>query len=240
MKPRSQISLALVLTISTVFTFSSFAAQQPAQQPDSAGQPSNSESVGLRGPTASLSGTGEIRLNGNRAAAGATVFSGNDVKTGIDGDASIEMSELGRVQLRPDAHIKLGMDTGRYEVSVRDCSSITLTTPSGVTGEVKWVEPQLTEVAVTTGEVRVNVKGSGETILRAGETRTFNEGVESVIASGQALVTVNCCECDVPAGAGLYFFPAWWVWGTAGAVAAAVPVAIEVGDEDQPASPIRP
>ena len=241
MKLRNHISLVLVLTINTVFTFSSFAApQQPSsQQPDSSGQSAQNESAGLQAPAASLTGTGEIKLNGNRAVTGATVLSGNDVETGIDGDASIEMGELGRVQLRPDGHIRLVMSSGRYDVLVKECSSITLTVPAGATGEVKWEETQLTEVAVTSGEVRVNARGTGETILRAGETRTFNEGVESVTANGQALLTVNCCDCDLPA-AGLYFFPAWWVWGTLGAVAAAVPVAVEVGDEDEPASPIRP
>jgi hypothetical protein len=232
----------LILSLTAALSLSSLAAPQLVDRtgvPVSLDLPVVDELVAAQGPSGTLTGVGEIKVNGNPAQTGATVLSGNTIETGRDGDASIEMAQLGRVQLRPSTEIKLTMESGRYEVLVEDCGSVTATVPAGVSAVLRMAESQLTEVAVTRGEVRVRAGGSDE-VLKAGESKTFQGGIESVTASGDAIFTVNCCECEVP-GAGLIWPGFWWVLGAA-ATAAAIPIAIEVGDEDvpRPISPIRP
>lgn len=210
-------ALSLLLTLSLVAIFSprSFAA------PVRAGQDSGT-----------ISGTGGMKVNGNTVQSGATVQSGNTIETELDGEATIDLGRLGRILLRPGTEIQLTFSSSGYQITVNECGSLTQTVGSGVTASVKMGDDSpLAEVASTSGQVTANPRGGSAVTLGPGESKVFDDGIESATAGGDSIFTVNCCECDEPEG------PAYLWSGLGGLLAligigAGTATAIIVGDED--------
>jgi hypothetical protein len=50
-----------------------------------------------------LSIRGQVAINGINATSGATVFGGNQIKTGTNGAAIISLGKMGQVDLEPDS-----------------------------------------------------------------------------------------------------------------------------------------
>jgi hypothetical protein len=194
----------------------------------------------VQGSGATVTGTGQIKINGNDVQSGATVLSGSSVATGPDGDALIDIGPVGRIKLRPNTSIKVDMTGDQYEVTLLECTrstSVNLMVLSGKTALLKVAHTELTNVAVTLGEVRVKpgVDGASETALKEGESRAFNS-VSEIAATGDADFTVNCCDCDL-AGGGFFFPPLIPILVFAG-IGAGIPILINPPGEEE-VSPVR-
>ncbi len=184
-----------------------------------------------------LTATGYVYINGNEAKTGATIMSGNTISTRMDGEAIIDLGALGRIHLRPDTSIKLTLSPGEVKIEMLECGSLTQILPAGVTSRVEKSENGLVEVAVLPGEARVNSSSSTDgTVVRGGENKVF-ENFDSVTATGVTTFTLNCCDCDVPAGG--FIFPLWGILGLGGAAAGAI-TGVGIGDEDDPVSSPNP
>jgi hypothetical protein len=188
----------------------------------------------VQGSGATVTGTGQIKINGNDVQSGATVLSGSSVATGPDGDALIDMGQLGRIKLRPNTSIKVDMTDDRYEVTLLECTrstSVNLIVLSGKTALLKVSHTELTNVAVTLGEVRVKpgVDGASETVLREGESRAFDP-VNEIAATGDADFTVNCCDCELAGG---FFFPPLIPILVFAGIGAGIPILINPPGEEE-------
>lgn len=153
-----------------------------------------------------LSGTltvsGHATVNGKAAQTGMTVMSGSVIETEPDGDVTIDLGALGRIQMRPNTKIDLHLAPGSCQALLDRCGSITQQVPSGVTGQVRIVDAKYVQVAVTNGKVAINreiKKRSGDmetqkVSLRARSDKRYYD-VREVNADGDSLFTVQCCQC---------------------------------------------
>jgi hypothetical protein len=159
--------------------------------------------------TGTLNGRGEITINGNEAKPGATILSGNSIVTGSNGHATIELVTLGRVDLEPKTGVTTTFTSGFVQNSLDQCGTMTQYLPPGVTGIVRLSDRERTHVTVKMGSpVTVQHEG-GPTIVKPGETKTFDKATE-VNAQGEVLFKINCGR-DAP-------LAAYWVGSGAGVV----------------------
>lgn len=227
-------SLLFVIIVTVVFSARSLAASgfSTVSMLFSEEEPKDEREV-----LGTLTATGHVTVNGNEARTGATILNGSRVATGPDGDALIDLRALGRIQLRPDTEIKLILASGSCQVEIIRCGSLTQTVPAGVSAEARRMEPGLMEVAVLPGEANVeSVNSDDQVVIKSGENRVFNE-FERVMARGETTLTLNCCDCEIPAAGFILPLGGWW-GGAAALTGAAVGVGVGVdtGDEDPPVS----
>jgi uncharacterized Zn-binding protein involved in type VI secretion len=144
-------------------------------------------------------GKGRITVNGLPATEGATFATGSTIITEGDGEATIEMSNLGVLQVRPNTNIKLMMTQNNVEVVMQYCSSITQTVPAEVTAQVITASPTVAQVAVTRGEVIVDRNdGSskrGKARIKAGSNKLLEVSKNVSVLEGDVTFTMNCCSC---------------------------------------------
>ena len=225
MRLKAQCSFLLILTLTTVYSLNALAAPAPVAT-------TASETIiqDTTGPVGTLTGTGQMTVNDNAVQSGASVTNGSVVATGADGDASIDLGAWGRIQLRPNTTVRVLLAPNRCTLEMLRCGSLTEIVPEGVATEVKMSHSQLMQVAALTGEAHVNnpggKDGTDNLIVKAGESHALDH-IQSVTASGQAIFTVNCCDCDIAAakGGGLFVGP-----GLAGLIAlVGVGVAVVAG-----------
>jgi hypothetical protein len=228
MRRKSTISLLLIVTLATVFSFNSFAApQQPNKlADDTKGATPAPNAAPTQGDlTGTLTGTGTLLVNGNVVQSGATVINGSTVATDAYSDAVLDLGALGRIKLRPGTEIRLRLSQGRCEVELTHCGSMTQSVPKGVTGVVRSSVSQILQVASTIGEARVhgqvviddkgaapantvNAQMEDVTVIQD-ESRSFDK-IETITAT-DATFTVNCCECGDVAKAGASYTPYGWL-----------------------------
>ncbi|MEW6212325.1 MAG: hypothetical protein AB1631_28620 [Acidobacteriota bacterium] len=234
MKLKSILSLILAFTVATIFSIRSLAFAEAKAVETSADKKASSKDAALTG---TLTTTGYATINDNEARTGATVLNGDVVATGPDSDATIDLGPLGRIQLRPDTRIKLTLEEKKCQIMVEQCGSLTHFVPGDVTSEARRSEPGLMEVAVLPGEARVTTSsGNGnETMVKSGENRVF-ETFESMTAKGETIYTLNCCDCEAPAGG---FVPANGFWRMVAAAGVTTGTGVATGGDD-PVSPILP
>jgi len=166
---RSGLSLALALTLTTVFSLSAFAAPSGGND-----QTASSTLSGM------LTGKGRVTINGNAAQSGATVLSGSIIETGKDGSASIDLGPLGQVELQPNTSVTLVMMPGMVQMMVDNFGAVSQTLPAGVVGRVK-MQSRAARFSVARGHVEVSTSG-GQQALNGGEENSFNGASEAVIS----------------------------------------------------------
>lgn len=167
---RSGLSLALALTLTTVFSLSAFAA--PLGGNDSY---ASSTLAGM------LTGTGRVTINGNAAQPGATILSGSIIETGKDGMASIDLGPLGQIELQPNTSVMIVMAPGMVQMVVDRFGAVSQSLPAGVVGRVK-MQSQAARFSVARGHVEVSTS-SGQQALNGGEENSFNGASEAVISA---------------------------------------------------------
>ncbi|MBI3650436.1 MAG: hypothetical protein HY231_05245 [Acidobacteria bacterium] len=246
---KSILSLLLVITITTAFTFTVFAApQQPNKLADDtkAATPTSAptEAAPQSDLSGTLTGTGTLMVNGNIVQSGATVLNGSTVATDAYSDAVLDLGALGRLKLRPGTQIRLQLAARRCEIELQRCGSLTQTIPQNVTAVVKTSVTQMMQVASTRGEAKVrgqvviDDKGTPANTTTAkiedvtviqDESRSFDK-LEELTATGEATFTVNCCECGEVAKAGGAFVYAPYSWLALLGAAAGVALGIAQGD----------
>jgi hypothetical protein len=155
-----------------------------------------------QGLTGTVSGTGLIIVNNIPISGPTTVSTGSTVLTGPDGDALIDLGTLGSVKLRPNGSIKLVLAPNSAQVLMEYCTSLTQTSPAGVTGQIQMSKPEKVEVSVSAGRAWVNTEQqpgrSGKHKLKAVTHRTIHsvrDVSSDVSVTGQSIVTVGCCQC---------------------------------------------
>lgn len=185
---RPALSLVLALTISSVFTLSSFAASNATKLN---GKNLNNKPAGenlLDLPTGRLVGTGRLTIDGNEAQSGVTVLSGSTVATGPDGNAVIELGTLGRIELQPNTTITLMLSTNIVLITISSVGRVVQSLPPGVMAQVK-IHGEHSRLSVVRG--MVNVK-SAERVrtLKTGEEGKFDHAAEA-ISTGDAEFVVD-------------------------------------------------
>ncbi len=242
---KSIISLLLVFTVATVFSFNSFAApQSPAKAADdTVGVALANDPMPQSDLTGMLTGTGTLYVNGNVVQSGATVVSGSIVATDSNSDAVLDLGALGRINLRPSTEIRILLAPNKSDVELRRCGSMTQSVPTGVTARVTVSTSQTITVASSVGEATVRgqvVMGDKgktskieEVVIQQGESKSFDK-IEEITANGEATFTISCGDQD-RAGAYIYSPYGWLVLL---GLAAGVALGIHIGDN--PGSKPRP
>jgi hypothetical protein len=169
----------------SVFTFSAFAASKRTESP-----PGKNSVVPVGKSLANalvgkLIGTGHLTIDGDEAPSGTTVLSGSTIATGSDGNATIDLGPLGRVELRPNTTITLTLSNNSVQVEMSGGGALVQWLPSGVEGQVK-TSAQV-RFLVTRGQAEV--KSARNTLkLSAGEAGSFNEPAEAVALGDAVLI----------------------------------------------------
>lgn len=198
-RSRTNASLSILLSLCLIagLSFMSFAA-------GGAGAKIGGHSSLLTG---TLNGRGHITINGNDAKPGATILSGNSIATGSNGHATIDLITLGRVDLDPKTGVTSVFTPGLVQSSLDQCGSMTQYLPPGVSGVVRLSDRERTHVAVKVGSPVTVLHGGGQTVVKAGESKTFDNATE-VNGQGEVLFKINCGG-DPP-------LAAYWVGSGAG------------------------
>jgi hypothetical protein len=140
-----------------------------------------------------LTGTGQFTINDAPAQSGAGVANGSLVGTGPDGDASLDLGALGRIQLRPNTVIRVALSPGHCALEMVKCGSLTQVVPDGVSTQVRMTTAKLVQVATLRGEAKANVGSKSKTIKAGARKTVYN--TNEIIANGNTTFTVNCCQC---------------------------------------------
>ena len=247
MRLRALASCLIAWALFCVYSAGSLAAdkKKPRGTEASAASGASASAPAQAAESGVLTGTGQIAVNGNTVRAGATILNGSTVAAGPDGDASIDLGPLGRIQLRPNTTIKLTFDTKSCRVIMERCGSYTQFVPAGVSALVKMTKSEMTEVSVARAEVRLKTAEGKETTLLNTEENKVLHDLEEVSANGEAAFTVNCCGDCAPVGGGFIAAPVWGIVGLIGAGASAAVGVVTGGPTGGPtsgpprASPVR-
>lgn len=241
---KSIISLLLVFTVATVFSFNSFAAPQPLAKAadDAVKVVTANEPMPQSDLTGTLTGTGTLYVNGNAVPSGATVLNGSVVATDANSDALLDLGALGRINLRPSTEIRILLSPNKSEVELRRCGSMTQSVPTGVTARVTPSTSQRMTVASSVGEATVRGRavkdnqGLDAILVHQGESKSFDR-IEEITASGEATFTVSCGDQDY-AGGGFISSPYGWL--VLLGLSAGVALGIHIGDNPGPRPGPRP
>ncbi|MEW6212326.1 MAG: hypothetical protein AB1631_28625 [Acidobacteriota bacterium] len=160
------------------------------------------DSMAAQDLSGTLTVSGHATVDGKAAQTGMSVRSGSTIETEPDGDVTIDLGPLGRIQIRPNTKVELLLAPDNCQVLMDRCGSITQQVPAGVTGKVKVVDVKYVQVAVTKGKVAINreIKNRDgdmkmeKASLRARSDKRYYD-VREVNAGGESLFTVQCCQC---------------------------------------------
>jgi hypothetical protein len=148
-----------------------------------------------------LSTRGQVTLNGISTTSGATIFGGNQIKTGANGSATISLGKMGQVDLEPDSELTLRLEagvigghlrSGRATISAPVGIAVNLATTDGV-AVADGRQASVLTVDMTSGNTRV-------ASVRSEARVTSGDQVE-VVAAGQE-VSVGTPGTQTPQTAG--------------------------------------
>lgn len=159
---RAMLSLALVLTVTTVFTLRSFASVET--HTDAVNSALAQDCTG----TLTVK-DGSVTVNGNAAQTGATVTNGSVIATASNGRAEIDFGGAGRVML------------GRGTTVTIDCAGGALSIRSNCSGK--------TEIEVKSGSV--NVTAPSVDTIAAGKQGRYN-GPTAFTVAAASVIEVDC------------------------------------------------
>ena len=134
--------------------------------------------------------TGEVTVNGAKAASGATISSGSGVTTAQRSSAVVSLGKLGRVEVLPQSTMKLNFADDKVSVEMLDAGRVRISSSSNINasattndGHVIATGNQRNEFIVDTscGNTFVSVK-KGRVELRVGNE---DNAVKQIAAGGQ-------------------------------------------------------
>jgi len=145
-------------------------------------------SPAAKAPSAELSVTGQVMVNGENALSGGTLFSDSLITTAEKSNATVSISKLGRVEVAPSTGLKLSfteksvlglLENGTAHVSTLPGVSVNFTTGDGVvavdgsqpTSFTVNVVDGVTFLTTHSGIAQLSVNGTVRNIA-AGETAT--------------------------------------------------------------------
>jgi hypothetical protein len=145
-------------------------------------------SPAAKAPSAELSVSGQVTVNGEKALTGGTLFSDSIIATSEKSNAIVNLSKLGRVELAPSTGLKLSfndksvlglLENGSAHISTLSGVAVNFTTADGIVA-VDGSQPTsftvnviegVTSITTHTGVAQLNVNGTVRNIA-AGETGT--------------------------------------------------------------------
>jgi hypothetical protein len=136
--------------------------------------------------TGQLVSTGNVVINSAEVPNGATVLTDSRITVKAPVQATINLGPLGKLDLAPNTDVKL-VFTGNSVMVELNYGTVTLTTQSGISGEVKT--SSATRVQVAQGQVSVKTDTKTDTIA-AGHTERSGGGAD-VTQSGPGSFTVS-------------------------------------------------
>lgn len=187
-KYRAAMSVALAFALVSAFALHSLADSKQTEKATREHLIARAGRLLSGAPIGRLTGTGHLTIDGDLAQSGATILTGSTIATGEDGYATIDLSALGRIELRPNTTIRLTMTENNVEVSLERVGAMVQTLPAGVTARCNS-RSEHTRIGVTRGEVKVKSNGSDRT-LAEGEVGTFEQTLEAS-AAGDAVFTAD-------------------------------------------------
>ncbi len=104
-----------------------------------------------------------IRVNGNAAQDGMTVLSGAEIKTGVNGGATINLRRLGKVELSSETTVKLVFAAEQVDLQVLS-GQAELTTFKGINGLLTDAEGKS---LMTDATIEISSVGNAETAAAA-------------------------------------------------------------------------
>ncbi len=151
-----------------------------------------------------LSARGTVSLNGISAGSGATVFSGNQIKTGANGSAIVSLGKLGQVDLGADSELTLNLEAGLVGGYLR-MGRATIIAPVGIVVNVTTMDgvavadgrqASVLTVDITNGNTKV-VSARSEAKVRFGDkVETVAAGQEISVGTGQVGAACECLYRD--------------------------------------------
>jgi hypothetical protein len=146
-------------------------------------------SPAAKAPSAELSISGQVTVNGEKAFSGGTLFSDSLITTAEKSNATVNLSKLGRVELAPTSSLKLSfneksimglLDNGSAQVSTLAGISVSFTTKDGVvvvdgnqvTSFTVRVVEGVTTLTTHSGLAELRVEGGAVKQVAAGESAT--------------------------------------------------------------------
>ncbi len=161
------LALGLAASLYMMFVLPAFGAPAPYQA------------------SGTLVSTGSVVINSAEVPNGGTVLPGSRITVKAPVQATINLGSLGKVDLAPNTDVTLDFTGNSITVTV-NYGSVTLTTQSGITGEVKT--SGATRVQVAQGQVSVKTDTKTDTVGAGHSDRT---GSADVTGSGPATFTVS-------------------------------------------------
>src|SRR5262249_23481125 len=146
--------------------------------------------------TGVLNVRGDVRLNGNAATSGTTVVSGNSIATGSNGNASIELAALGRVELKSNTAITIILTPNSVPITLTQCGKVIQSLPPGIAGLFTDPNRDRAHVKVITGQIHVKYDGGKEKDLKTGDKQWFDH-LEEITTPGGTTYEVSCHEPPV-------------------------------------------
>jgi hypothetical protein len=149
-----------------------------------------------------LSAQGGVTLNGIHAAAGATVFSGSQIKTETNGAAIISLGKIGQVELEAASELTLRLEAGSIGGHLRS-GRVTISAPAGVVVNLATADgvavadgkqASVLTVDVTAGNTRVASVRSEARVTTGNQVEIVAAGQE-VSVGAQANKKGDPCEC---------------------------------------------
>jgi len=145
-------------------------------------------SPAAKAPSGELSIIGQVTVNGETAMSGGTILSESVINTADRSVATVNLSQLGRLQLMPSSNLKLSftdksinglLDNGTAHVSTLAGTAVNVTTKDGVvvvdgseaTSFTVNVVKGITSITTHSGVAQLNV-GSTSKQVAAGESAT--------------------------------------------------------------------
>lgn len=127
-KAFSAIALFLIFSISHVYVQASLLASNAASESRAA------TALVPSGKLATRSGN-LIRLNGNDVVSGTTILSGARIQTPAEGGATVQLGQLGKVELAPSTDLTLTFGQSNVDVKLGS-GYVALTTLKGIDGSM--------------------------------------------------------------------------------------------------------
>ncbi|MBI4469755.1 MAG: hypothetical protein HY650_10600 [Acidobacteria bacterium] len=183
---RTAVGLGFVLILATFFSFSSLAApQQENALVGARTAPPKGETV-----VGTVTGAGQISVNGYHAVTGATLLNNSSISTGSDGVATLTLASIGQVKLFPGSAINLAVKSNQVRVDLIRGSMIQ-SLSAGAHGELGLPQGR-SGLSVERGQVEL---AAGGLILRQGQQGN-SAGVTSALVSGNSLLAVTAVQTD--------------------------------------------
>jgi ferric-dicitrate binding protein FerR (iron transport regulator) len=142
-------------------------------------------SPAAKAPSAELSVSGQVMVNGENAVSGGTVFSDSVLTTAENGSATVNLSKLGRVELLPNSSLRLSF-TENGIMALLESGSARVSTLAGVTVNFTTKDGAIVVDGKQATSFTVNiVKGITSLTTHSGLAELRTGGTAKQVAAGE-------------------------------------------------------